>query len=139
MHKGMKVAEMKPFKLASREFHKGDSAVYVGKVKIGQGSLAMIAGPCAIESEDQLMAAAVGVPAVQEDWNGVLQAGGSIGVAGLTATGLKEAFPEWRPDRSDRKSFPSGHTSMAFASAATLNNHRCQLKRSLPGMRGILT
>jgi 3-deoxy-7-phosphoheptulonate synthase len=40
---------MKPFKLASREFHKGDSAVYVGKVKIGQGSLAMIAGPCAIE------------------------------------------------------------------------------------------
>src|SRR3954463_6110840 len=41
---------MKPFKLASREFHKEDSAVYVGKVKIGQGSLAMIAGPCAVES-----------------------------------------------------------------------------------------
>jgi 3-deoxy-7-phosphoheptulonate synthase len=43
---------MKPFKLASREFHKEDSAVYVGKVKIGQGSLAMIAGPCAVESFD---------------------------------------------------------------------------------------
>src|SRR6476659_2251076 len=41
---------MKPFKLASREFHKTDSAVYVGKVKIGQGSLAMIAGPCAVEN-----------------------------------------------------------------------------------------
>ncbi|HYH69360.1 MAG TPA: 3-deoxy-7-phosphoheptulonate synthase [Urbifossiella sp.] len=41
---------MKPFKLASREFHKEDSAVYVGKVKIGGGSLAMIAGPCAVES-----------------------------------------------------------------------------------------
>src|SRR4029079_954732 len=41
---------MKPFKLASREFHKQDSAVYVGRVKIGQGSLAMIAGPCAVES-----------------------------------------------------------------------------------------
>src|SRR5215211_2922542 len=41
---------MKPFKLASREFHREDSAVYVGKVKIGQGSLAMIAGPCAVES-----------------------------------------------------------------------------------------
>ena len=41
---------MKPFKLASREFHKADSAVYVGKVKIGGGSLAMIAGPCAVES-----------------------------------------------------------------------------------------
>lgn len=41
---------MKPFKLASREFHKEDSAVYVGKVKIGGGSLAMIAGPCAVEN-----------------------------------------------------------------------------------------
>src|SRR3954449_3527204 len=45
---------MKPFKLASREFHKPDSAVYVGKVKIGQGSLAMIAGPCAIEGYEVL-------------------------------------------------------------------------------------
>src|SRR5580765_2153422 len=44
------LAIMKPFKLASREFHKADSAVYVGKVKVGQGSLAMIAGPCAVES-----------------------------------------------------------------------------------------
>ena len=41
---------MKPFKLASREFHKTDSVVYVGKVRIGGGSLAMIAGPCAVES-----------------------------------------------------------------------------------------
>src|SRR5262245_29051857 len=45
---------MKPFKLASREFHKQNSAVYVGKVKIGQGSLAMIAGPCAVESYEVL-------------------------------------------------------------------------------------
>jgi 3-deoxy-7-phosphoheptulonate synthase len=44
------LAIMKPFKLASREFHTADSAVYVGKVKIGGGSLAMIAGPCAVES-----------------------------------------------------------------------------------------
>src|SRR5213080_2720956 len=35
---------MKPFKLASREFHKEDSAVQVGKLKIGAGALAMIAG-----------------------------------------------------------------------------------------------
>ncbi len=41
---------MKPFKLASREFHKDDSVVHVGKVRIGRGSLAMIAGPCAVES-----------------------------------------------------------------------------------------
>src|SRR5947209_5396838 len=40
---------MKPFKLASREFNKKDTVVSVGKVKIGGGAMAMIAGPCAIE------------------------------------------------------------------------------------------
>src|SRR5262245_54528496 len=45
---------LKPFKLASREFHKADTVVEVGKVKIGGGHLAMIAGPCAVESYDGL-------------------------------------------------------------------------------------
>ena len=45
---------MKPFKLASREWNKSDSIVQVGKVKIGAGYLAMIAGPCAIESREVL-------------------------------------------------------------------------------------
>ncbi|MBL8792671.1 MAG: 3-deoxy-7-phosphoheptulonate synthase, partial [Planctomycetia bacterium] len=45
---------MKPFKLASREFHPQDSVVQVGKVKVGGGHLAMIAGPCAIESREVL-------------------------------------------------------------------------------------
>ena len=42
---------LKPFKLASREFHAEDTIVEVKGVKIGGGFLAMIAGPCAIESE----------------------------------------------------------------------------------------
>ncbi len=41
---------MKPFKLASREFNKKDTVVNVGKIKVGHGAMAMIAGPCAIES-----------------------------------------------------------------------------------------
>lgn len=45
---------LKPFKLASREFHPADSIVDVKGVKIGGGFLAMIAGPCAIESEPVL-------------------------------------------------------------------------------------
>jgi 3-deoxy-7-phosphoheptulonate synthase len=40
---------LKPFKLASREFNRRDTVVLVGKVKVGGGALAMIAGPCAIE------------------------------------------------------------------------------------------
>ena len=49
---------LKPFKLASREFRKEDTIVEVGtgknRVKIGGGFLAMIAGPCAIESLEVL-------------------------------------------------------------------------------------
>jgi membrane-associated phospholipid phosphatase len=73
-------------------------------------------------ARDILVAAALGVPAVQGDWNGALQAGGSMVVAGGATYALKKAFPETRPDRSDRQSFPSGHTSVAFAAAATLEN-----------------
>jgi len=42
---------LKPYKIASREFHSDDSVVNVSGVKVGGGHLAMIAGPCAIESE----------------------------------------------------------------------------------------
>jgi 3-deoxy-7-phosphoheptulonate synthase len=45
---------LKPFKLASREFHKPDTVVRVGKVRVGGGHLAMVAGPCAVESFDGL-------------------------------------------------------------------------------------
>jgi 3-deoxy-7-phosphoheptulonate synthase len=45
---------LKPFKLASREFHRADSVVQVGKVKIGGGHLGMIAGPCAVEGYEIL-------------------------------------------------------------------------------------
>lgn len=53
---------LKPFKLASREMRRADSVVEVGagagpgvtSVKIGAGSLAMIAGPCAVESFEVL-------------------------------------------------------------------------------------
>jgi 3-deoxy-7-phosphoheptulonate synthase len=52
---------LKPFKLASREFHPEDSVFDVKGVKIGGGHLAMIAGPCAIEGEDLLYETAVKV------------------------------------------------------------------------------
>ncbi len=45
---------LKPFKLASREFHKPDTVVAIGKVRVGGGHLAMIAGPCAVESFEGL-------------------------------------------------------------------------------------
>ena len=69
-----------------------------------------------------LVAAALGVPAVQGDWRGGLRAaGGLAATAGVTVT-LKELIHERRPDRSGNDGFPSGHTSISFASAATLES-----------------
>lgn len=45
---------LKPYKLASRESHQGETIVSVGPVKIGGPEFVVIAGPCAIESEEQL-------------------------------------------------------------------------------------
>jgi membrane-associated phospholipid phosphatase len=80
---------------------------------------------------DLVVAAALGVPAVQGDWIGDLQAGGSLLLAEGASYGLKRAFPEERPDHSDRRSFPSGHSAQAFAAAATLEN-RYGWKAGLP-------
>lgn len=46
---------LQPFKMASRELHPQDTVVDVAGVKIGGGYLGMIAGPCAIESEEVLI------------------------------------------------------------------------------------
>jgi 3-deoxy-7-phosphoheptulonate synthase len=48
----------KPYKLASREFRHDDSFVMVGDVKIGNGAFVVAAGPCGVESREQLLAAA---------------------------------------------------------------------------------
>ncbi len=52
---------MKPYKLASREFSQKDTVVDCGGVKIGGQRIVVIAGPCAVENEKQLMEAAEGV------------------------------------------------------------------------------
>ena len=45
----------RPYKLVSREFRHEDTLVRVGKIVVGSGSLTLIAGPCAIESETQAL------------------------------------------------------------------------------------
>lgn len=45
------VPVMKPYKLASREFHPEDSIYDIKGVKVGEGYITVIAGPCAIEDE----------------------------------------------------------------------------------------
>ncbi len=52
---------LSPFKIASRAFHPDDSVVEVGGVRIGGGALTLMAGPCAVEDAESLLASAKGV------------------------------------------------------------------------------
>ena len=58
---GPRVTE--PFKCCNRKFHPDDTVVEVGDVKIGSGNFCMIAGPCSVESEEQIVAVAKAVKA----------------------------------------------------------------------------
>jgi 3-deoxy-7-phosphoheptulonate synthase len=53
----------KPYKLSSREFHPDNTIIEVAGVTIGGGELAVMAGPCAVESENQVMDTARAVKA----------------------------------------------------------------------------
>ncbi|MBQ7474883.1 MAG: 3-deoxy-7-phosphoheptulonate synthase [Clostridia bacterium] len=52
-----------PYKQCSRKFHPDDTVVDIGGVKIGGGNFALIAGPCSVESEEQIIAVAKAVKA----------------------------------------------------------------------------
>jgi 3-deoxy-7-phosphoheptulonate synthase len=55
------VPVLRPFKLASREFHPQDTIVPVNGVTIGDRQLVVMAGPCAVEGREQLLEAAQAV------------------------------------------------------------------------------
>ena len=61
-----------PFKLANRKFHPDDNVVNVGGVKIGGDNFTVIAGPCSVQSEAQIIGVA---KAVQKSGAKVLRGG----------------------------------------------------------------
>ena len=56
-------AVSEPYKQASRKFHPDDTVVTVGKAKFGGGHFGLIAGPCSVESESQIIQVAQTVKA----------------------------------------------------------------------------
>lgn len=52
-----------PYKQANRKFHPKDTVVEIGNTKIGGGHFTMIAGPCSVESEAQIIEVALAVKA----------------------------------------------------------------------------
>lgn len=61
-----------PFKKANRKFHEEPSVIDVAGVKIGGGNFQMIAGPCSVESRDQILAVA---RSVRESGASILRGG----------------------------------------------------------------
>ncbi len=61
-----------PYKLCSREFKPADTVIDVNGYKMGEGTVTVIAGPCAIEGEEQLMSTA---RAVKESGASMLRGG----------------------------------------------------------------
>ena len=68
-----------PYKSANRKFHPEDSVIEVGGAKIGGGNFAVIAGPCSVESRDQLCCVAADVKA----------AGATYAFQGLRGEGIR--------------------------------------------------
>lgn len=56
-----------PFKCCNRKFHPEDMVVDVKGVKIGAGNFCMIAGPCSVETEEQIITVAKAVKAAGVD------------------------------------------------------------------------
>ncbi len=54
---------VKPYKLVAREWHKSNTVIDAGGIPIGGKTVQVIAGPCSVETDDQMHAAAVGVQA----------------------------------------------------------------------------
>lgn len=83
---------MKPYKLASREFKAENSVVSIDGIEVGGKRIVVMAGPCAVESEKQLMEAA---RIVQENGASILRGGAfkprtsPFSFQGLAKTGLE--------------------------------------------------
>lgn len=56
-----------PFKQANRKFHPGDTIVEAGSAKFGGGHFSVIAGPCSVESEEQIIQLASALKAAGAD------------------------------------------------------------------------
>ena len=61
-----------PYKQANRKFHPQDTIVEAGGIRIGGGYFTMIAGPCSVESEEQIISVA---RSVQESGATILRGG----------------------------------------------------------------
>ncbi len=94
----------KPYKLASRELKKDDTIVPVGPVKIGGARIAAIAGPCAVESRDQIIETAQAV----KDSGAVILRGGAYKprTSPYSFQGLEQKGLEYLKEAGEKTGMP---------------------------------
>ncbi len=73
---------------------------------------------------------ALGMTMNESDWTGTKQFVAQFAAMEIVVNGLKHFVPEDRPDHSDKKSFPSGHSASAFSGAAFIHK-RYGIKRAI--------
>ena len=81
---------LKRFKLASREFQPDRTVVKVDDLRIGGGSMIVMAGPCSVESDQQLMSTALAVKAAPTRLTARKAQAAVIELSYLTAVGCGE-------------------------------------------------
>lgn len=105
------------------------------RLALAAAPLALMASPAQAQDEETWATAtdvavgglvlwSVAVPLIEGDEDGALEAGLSIAAAqGITQL-LKRVVDKPRPDGSNNRSFPSGHTATAFAAASSILERR---------------
>ena len=83
-----------PFKNANRKFHEEDTVIPVMDTQIGGGVFTMIAGPCSVESEEQIIAIAKGRDPVIVGSGAAVLAEGFEPLAGAQCHSLAAPLPE---------------------------------------------
>ncbi len=94
----------KPYKLASREFKKDDTIVPVGTARIGGLRITVIAGPCAVESRDQILECAK----IVRDSGAVMLRGGAYKprTSPYSFQGLGEEGLKYLKEAGEREGLP---------------------------------
>jgi 3-deoxy-7-phosphoheptulonate synthase len=94
----------KPYKLASRELKREDTIVEMGPVKIGGLRISVIAGPCAVESREQILSAA----AEAREAGAVMLRGGAYKprTSPYSFQGLGEEGLEYLKEAGEREGMP---------------------------------
>lgn len=95
---------MKPYKLASREFKAEDSIVSINGIEVGSKRIVVMAGPCAVESEEQLME----VARIVKEAGACILRGGAFKprTSPFSFQGLKKAGLELLESASERFGLP---------------------------------